>query len=345
MFNKLNSWLILLLIIVSSCKKQYATPPVVGNNSNNKEDTLIPYLPKIITTNVNTISYFDALSGGQILSSGFDSIISKGVCWGKDSLITINSLNTNNGKGSMSFQSKLTDLEYGTTYFVRAYATNSYGTSYGDILSFKTSLPLFVKGGGVKDIDGNNYQTIIINNQEWMAENLKTTKLNDGSIIPYPYENISWLNIKSPGYCIYDNNTKFKDEFGCLYNGYTIETNKLCPTGWHVPIKSEWEVMNQFLGGDNVSGGSFKFKGDVYWAKPNIGATNLSGFSAKGSGVRTGGGYFVNKTKEECFWINEANKLVPYHQLFNTSLKYSVTNLYFSSSYLDQGFSVRCVKN
>ena len=331
----------LILTSFISCKKE------TNSNTSNieSEDTLLGFLPKVKTLPVNSISYFEALTGGEIISIGADSLLSKGICWSTDSDVTIKSTKVDEGSGSLSFNSKLSQLEYGTTYFIRAYATNSYGTGYGDILSFQTKQPLFTKGNGLKDIEGNFYQTIIINDQEWMAENFKSSKLNDGSTIPYSYENTSWLNIKSPSYCIYNHDSKFRDQFGYLYNGYTIETNKLCPTGWHVPIKADFEKLNELLGGDNTTGGSLKIKGELFWARPNIGATNLSGFSAKGSGVRTGGGYFVNKTKEECFWINEVNKLVPYHQLYNSSLKYSVTNLYFTSSYLDQGFSVRCIKD
>ena len=88
----------------------------------------------------------------------------------------------------------------------------------------------------VTDIDGNRYKTIMIGNQIWMAENLKTTKLNDGTQILRVTDKLTWSKLNIPAYC-WDNNDdgEKNKQYGVLYNWYTVETGKLCPTGWHVP--------------------------------------------------------------------------------------------------------------
>lgn len=98
-------------------------------------------LPTITTTSVSAITSVTATTGGNIASGGCAEVIAKGVCWS----ISVNptaALNTktNNGTGEGSFISNITGLTGGTTYHVRAYATNSAGTGYGADISF-TCLP------------------------------------------------------------------------------------------------------------------------------------------------------------------------------------------------------------
>ncbi|MBK7628253.1 MAG: hypothetical protein IPJ16_13840 [Bacteroidales bacterium] len=97
----------------------------------------------------------------------------------------------------------------------------------------------------VKDIDGNVYKTVKIGMQIWMAENLKTTKYNDGSDIPLVIDENKWQEF-TPAYCWYNNNeTANKDNYGALYNWYAVNTNMLCPTGWHIPTREE--LLNQLF--------------------------------------------------------------------------------------------------
>ena len=103
--------------------------------------------------------------------------------------------------------------------------------------------------GTVTDIDGNTYKTVKIGDQWWIAENLRTTKYNDGTSIPHVTDSSEWNTLTTPGYCYY-NNTNNADsirKFGALYNWYTINTKKLAPAGWHVPSDSEWKVLEEYL--------------------------------------------------------------------------------------------------
>jgi uncharacterized protein (TIGR02145 family) len=138
--------------------------------------------------------------------------------------------------------------------------------------------------GEVTDIEGNVYQTIVIGTQTWMAENLKTSKYNDGISIPTGLSDGQWQSTTSGAYTFYDNNAANNTTYGKLYNWYAVNTGKLCPEGWHIPSDSEWTVLVDFLGGEEVAGG--KMKTTTGWEAPNTGATNSSGFTGLPGGVR-----------------------------------------------------------
>jgi hypothetical protein len=105
--------------------------------------------------------------------------------------------------------------------------------------------------GSVKDIDDNSYVTKKIGNQVWMAENLKTTKYNDGSAIPLVTDNTGWVNLTTDAYCWYSNDPgTYGNTYGALYNWYAINTGKLCPEGWHLPGEDEWTTLSTYLGGE-----------------------------------------------------------------------------------------------
>lgn len=112
--------------------------------------------------------------------------------------------------------------------------------------------------GSVTDTEGNTYKTIKTVTQTWMAENLKTTKYNDGTLIPNVSDNTAWTQLSSGAYCWYSNDINNKSTFGALYNWYAVNTGKLCPEGWHVPGDDEWTTLTGYLGGEDVAGGKMK---------------------------------------------------------------------------------------
>lgn len=134
----------------------------------------------------------------------------------------------------------------------------------------------------IKDIEGNSYKTITIGTQLWLAENLKTTKYNDGSEIPdfYYYNNDSVSNRKI---------------YGALYSLTSVKKGNLCPVGWHVSTMKNWEVLSEYVGGDSIAGAKLKEAGIAHWNLPNAEATNESGFTAL-----PGGWYFLSPEFSMC---------------------------------------------
>lgn len=148
--------------------------------------------------------------------------------------------------------------------------------------SCKKEAALYSEDEPVTDINGNIYKTVKIGTQVWMAENLRATKLNDETLITNLPFNEYWPESIGPGYW---------GSGGCtFYNGYSVNTGKLCPTGWHVPTSSELNTLFIYLGGTNVAGDKMKEVGTFNWPTTDKGATNESGFSGKACGYRTSEG-------------------------------------------------------
>ncbi|MES2679418.1 MAG: sialidase family protein [Bacteroidota bacterium] len=99
----------------------------------------VPPMAAVSTRVVSAITDSTAIAGGNVSSGGSSALTAVGVCWDKKPNPTINSSHTNNGASAGDFVSQLINLKVGTTYYVRAYATNASGTSYGEELAFKTS--------------------------------------------------------------------------------------------------------------------------------------------------------------------------------------------------------------
>jgi len=195
----------------------------------------------------------------------------------------------------------------------------------------------------VTDIDGNVYKTVTIGTQVWMLENLKVTKLNDGTAIPLVTDKTSWLNLTTPGFCWYNNyEATNKDTYGALYNWYTVNTGKLCPTGWHVPTDAEWTTLTSYLGGESVAGGKLKEAGTTHWKSPNTGATNESGFTGLPGGMRNVPGFFYN-IKDSGIWWSSTEYDATDGLLSRADYNYG--GFYKHNLVKTCGFSIRCVKD
>jgi uncharacterized protein (TIGR02145 family) len=243
------------------------------------------------------------------------------VVWSTSPNPTTANSQTNNGSGTGNYTSNLTGLTASTTYYVRAYATNSAGTAYGNELSFTATgggggsgiLNPNLTYGSMTDQQGNTYATIVIGTQEWMAQNLRTTQYNDGTAITLVTDNAQWAANWNNGTTVpmmswYDNDqaTYTANTFGALYNWYAVSptTNgnrNVCPVGWHVPTDAEYTLLTDYLGGESVAGGKMKSTGTQYWQSPNTAATNESGFSGLPGGGRYSNGTF-NLIGESGYW-------------------------------------------
>jgi uncharacterized protein (TIGR02145 family) len=287
-----------------------------------------PAFPTLTTKIVTNIMATTATGGGEITNDGGGALQERGVCWSTSENPTIADSKTSDGSGIGSFVSNLTGLLPGTTYYVRAYATN-WSTGYGNQVSFTTS-------EGVGDYDGNTYDEVTIGTQVWMKENLKTTHFRDGTPITL-VENDEWGSKTTEAYCWYDNEISNKDLYGALYNTYAVtNTHNLCPAGWHVPTEADWTTLFSFLGGVDIAGGKMKEAGLAHWNTPNTDATNESGFTALPGGHRQVAGAFVTKG-DYGYWSYPTGC---YKVILNNSGGVLADCVDYRF-----GFSVRCIKD
>ncbi len=310
------------LILVNSCKKKDDTPISSGT------------VPVLTTAEVNQINATVATCGGTITSDGGRTVTARGVCWSTGSTPTIADNKTTIGAGGGSFTSTITGLSPKTTFFVRAYATNTAGTGYGVTMSFTTQQ-------GVTDIDGNVYNTVIIGTQVWMVENLVVSKYRNGDPIPNVTENTAWIDLTTGACCDYENTPANSIIYGKIYNWYAVhDTRRLAPMGWHVSSDEDWTILTTFLGGSDVAGGKMKEAGTLHWSTPNAGADNSSGFTALPGGLRGVDGSFATIGKYSHWWSGNETDV---EKAREWSMDYNKTIVNDGSLNKIFGFSVRCV--
>ncbi len=316
MKNKVIPAIIIFLCVVTfvSCKK--------------KVEISVPYLT---TGELSGLSNHQVTCTGEVWQDGGAAVTERGICWNTSDNPMVTDFKTVEGSGKGAFTSQISTLDSNTTYYIRAYATNSAGTSYGKILKFKTYT------GYISDIDGNVYPTVTIGTQIWMASNLKTTKFRDGATIANGNSPVIWSGTGA-SYCWYENDyTLYGSSYGALYNWYAISNSKLAPTGWHVPSKAEWITLSNTLGGANIAGGKLKEEDVFHWQSPNFNATNEYGFTALPGGTRSQQGDFSDLTVFGFWWNTDATPFMIYYddQALTEGSLVSVGS----------GYSVRCIKN
>jgi len=163
-----------------------------------------------------------------------------------------------------------------------------------------------------EDVDGNTYEIAEIGTQLWMAEDLKVTRYQNGSNLSY-----------------------YESPFGKLYTPVTIFNDDICPVGWHVPSNTEWDILIDFLGGNDVAGGKIKEAGLENWSDPNTGATNEFGFTAMPSGYVSDG-------------TNNNTGLRTYYPISSGGgfeLEYHTSNLHLTGITSSSSVPVRCIQN
>ena len=404
-------------------------------------------LPILSTNPVTNLTTTTATSGGNISSDGGAEITARGVCLSLTSNPTTANIKTIDGTGTGQYESTITELDPGAAYHLRAYATNSVGTAYGDDILFSTlgqtpscitqpatdlsatgaklngtinanflsSIVTFeyglttsygntttatqspVTGNTITNIsvtisglipnttyhfrvkavnsmgtssgsdlafttnssismidgDGNIYTSITIGTQVWLKENLKTTKYNDGTLIPNVIDNSKWGALTTGAYCDYDNTPANSTTYGRLYNWFAVDNNSatkiasnggknVCPTGWHVPTDVEWTTLTTSLGGESVAGGKLKETGTAHWLSPN-GATNETGFTALPGGYRFDIGT-CSYVGSRGFWWSSTEYSTTY--AWDRSMGYSFASVSRSSTDAKRsGISVRCLRD
>lgn len=295
-------------------------------------------LPTVTTAPISDTAATTATSGGNVTDAG-NGTVTRGVCWATTANPVATGSHTTDGTGTGVFVSSITGLTPNTTYHVRAYATNSAGTAYGDDLQLTTP--------AATDADGNNYASVVIGTQTWLLTNLKTTKYSNGDAIPTTSP--ATLDITGQLTAQYQWNVNNDPNTLALYGRYYTwavanDVRNVCPTGWHVPSDAEWETMKTFLGGEAVAGGPLKEAGLAHWNTPNTGATNSSLFTALPSGYRNYTGAYASFGATASFWSSTQNGVNPAWG-WGQGLRWDGAACTRGGFDKPDGCAIRCIKN
>lgn len=317
--------LLLTVFVLISCSKDSADSAPNGP---------VPMAPTVSTTAIHDVDLTSAKAGGTIVNENGNAITQKGICWSSEPLPTVAlASKTEQGGGSEIFEGSISNLIPDTRYYVRAYATNVAGTSYGNQFYFRSR----IQTDPVIDYDGNVYQTIKIGNQIWMKENLRNTHYCNGDEIPNNLEPY-WNNQTTASWAYYQNDSSHNVPYGKLYNWYVAnDSRNPCPCNWHVPTTAEWQTLISYVG-DN----SGKLKEARVWPwvlGEQDQATNESGFSAWPAGFRGSSNLIFSFGFDTGFWT--------YGNDYSPTIIHAATNnvdTYAMIGY-GTGASIRCIKD
>jgi uncharacterized protein (TIGR02145 family) len=303
--------------------------------------------PTVVTSSISNITDSTVTCGGNVISDGGATVTVKGVCWSTSENPTVSDSHTTDGSGTGPFTSNLTGLSPGTTYYVRAYATNSTGTGYGTQRNFKTICST------VCDYDGNVYSTVQIGEQIWMTENLKTTHYSDGtSLIEGSGIGDITGDFTSKYWFVYDDNLAYKDTYGLLYTWAAVMNSEnssdaspsgvqgVCPTAWHVPSDSEWKELEIHLGMSEEQANAELWRGSNQGAMLKEGGS--SGFEAILAGDRDNTGTFERLNTHALFWSSTENN---YNIAWYRDLQIGINQVYRNADGKHFALSVRCIKD
>jgi uncharacterized protein (TIGR02145 family) len=323
--------LLLFLVISVNCTK---------NKEYSLQDVELKTFPPGTITQSRALVGYEIIRGPVHQNGDASKMIFYGVCWStfpkptKDSNMVYWGSEVD-GK----FLVWTTCLSPNTTYYARAFAEKYGKAVYGNEVSFKT--PIGTEGQ-ITDIDGNVYNTVIIGEQVWLAEDLKTTSYLTGDPIPYVQGDEDWDSLTTGAYCFYDNADSNGSIYGNIYNWYAVNDPRgIAPEGWHVATDEDWFTLVSFL---TENDGFFitdllKEDGEEHWKKnASFVCLNETGFTALPGGFRSDEG-FINMGLMGYWWTSSIYYPgYPYYWIIGHSL----TRKNHKKSV---GCYVRCVKD
>ena len=300
-------------------------------------------VPTVTTNAISSITNTTATGGGNVSADGGASVTARGICWSTSTNPTVAlTTKTSDGTGTGSFTSSMTGLTANTTYYVRAYATNSVGTSYGTQQTFTTTNTTFV-----------NLPSVTIGTQIWSSQNLSVATYRNGDPIPQVTDPTTWANLTTGAWCWYNNDSAtYAATYGRLYNWYAVNDPRgLAPSGWYVPTDAEWNKLVKYIdaGADttcqncsqsSTAGGAMK--STSVWNSPNTGATNSSGFSGLPGGLRGYDGSFNSVGYGGYWWSASAFGSI---YAWYRGLYYNYSNVYRGNLNKTVGMSVRVIRD
>lgn len=198
----------------------------------------------------------------------------------------------------------------------------------------------------VTDIDRNQYRTIQVGDQVWMAENLRTTRYANGDSIPNIQNAQEWSFLKTGAWAHYKNDASYESVYGKYYNWcVSADPRHVCMTGWHVPTDAEWMELLNFLGGIEVAAPKMKSSWENQWVGSIDEISNSSGLSILPAGKRGLSGDFNLMTHRAPFWTTQSNSSNPewglsYELFWNSDQvgRFNADDKYY-------GHCIRCIQD
>lgn len=317
-------------------------------------DTRFPF---VVTTPVEAVNLTSVQLGGKVHRLGQGEFIERGICW--DTLPAPNlSNNFKSTSGDLGEFSILIDsLSNGGTYYMRAYARNTEGAAYGEVI--KVTPGLFTEGQGVTDIDGNNYGSVVIGNQEWMVENLKSTAFCNGDPIPFLDNMTDWVEAGSmdssfSAYTFINFNENQGAIFGNIYNhSVPRDARNICPCGWRIPSWYDWVELFEFVdpnttyslpGYTTSTSASQKLRSVEYWSNQfgSTAGTNEAGLKILPGGILSSGSSGTATISK--LWSTSQHPTDSLMMLAPQFSGYS-ENIVFSINWYTSGAYIRCIRN
>jgi uncharacterized protein (TIGR02145 family) len=198
--------------------------------------------------------------------------------------------------------------------------------------------------GNLIDQDGNSYKTLRVGSQEWMAENLKTNHYLNGDPIPTIENPQQWISLSTGAACWFNNDSsQYNCPFGKLYNWYAVNDSRgICPSNWHVPTESDWNILFNQIGGLQTGADKLKSTGINYWLSAPNSVSNSTGFSATGGGGRSDDGTFILFLQKGLWWTSTS---AAQSLAWDIQLSHNNSTISKIADTKTGGLSIRCIKN
>jgi uncharacterized protein (TIGR02145 family) len=310
------------------------------------KDAVVTVSPTVITTSVSSITTISAVSGGNVTSDGGATVTARGIVWSTSQNPTISS-NTGiatSGNGTGSFSANLTGLSAGTRYYVRAYATNAAGTSYGNEEEFTT-----LSTGG--DVNGRDNTTTVVDvrnpatGRTWMDRNLGASRAATSSTDTQAYGDLYQWGRRADGHQKRNSTTtttlsttdtpshgSFIRASSSPFDWRSPQNNNLwqgvnginnpCPVGYRIPTIPEWQAERQSWSSNNSAG--------AFTSPLKLPMTGYRSFSTGSLGTVGSDGYYWSSSVD----VSQTQYL-----------RFYSTNAYVYLNARTYGFAVRCLKD
>ena len=299
--------------------------------------------PVVSTPYIHGMTHNTISCGQGQASDNTGNIISKGVCWSTSINPTLNDHKVDLGSGPGSIGCTVEGLQPSTVYYLRGYATNIVGTSYGGNLIVRTF------DGFMTDFEKHIYYTARLGSQEWMNRNLETCYYSNGDrIATTGYQTVNIEQEDKPAYqwafLGHEDHPELLDDDGRLYTWHTAtDSRKICPSGWYLPSIDEWNELINHLGGDKLTSMYLRKCFNYHWDDP-LNPGSEGSFWAQLAGFRIASGQFQYGSRYGTYWWTA------------TEVSSGIANVaYCGASEFDivtttgknkkDGYSVRCVKD